>query len=208
MKRMVMYPFLLKRGFVAGLLLLSTGVEAVVVPAGRYEFRCHDPEGQIVIDLQTGRIEKTFRDSKPSDGQGSETISTVLIGCEGLAKGLSCIREGLDPLRGEEQTHEFPVSMRLRPGTSHIYDQEIRVAPFHRGASGRWATEIAVTPPPEYANPYTLYVEDRRGLVAIRFKSLVALVNHTRQVERRFDDVMCDAVPGQPFMAAGVRLMK
>lgn len=185
---------------------------AVGIPVGAatsaYEFRCTEPEGRLLIDPKVGLIEKRFRDRDDGTGRKNETISTIFVRCDYPMEGLFCVREGIDPLKGEEQTYVFSAPNALHAGTFRVEGYEFSAAPFHRGTSGRWATEIVVTPPPQFANPYTLYVEERRGLVGIRFHSLVAPVNHSRQVERRFDDVMCDAVAGRPMMFAGIRFVR
>ncbi len=188
-------------------LVLAPAFGAQAAGPDRYEFRCHAPEGRIVIDLATGLIKKSFPDDRSGGQADGTTITTVFIGSDELVKRRFSFREGWDPLHGKEQVHLFTFPTNLRVETYRDHDHEFRVRPFHRGAAGRWVTEIEVTPPIRDAHPYVLYVEDRRGLAAIRFKSLVALANRTRQVERRFDDLMCNAVSGQPMMGADVRLL-
>ncbi len=185
--------------------LLSIGVAAHA--DGLYRFNCGDRGSMLVNSYAGAAIGKVFHEAQPSDGKGFERLLTVPVRC-GTAS-LFCLREGIDPRMGLEQTHVFAFPKRLHAGEHYeVEGYAFSVGAFHRNASGLLATDIEVIPSRNLSGHYTLRVEDRHGLVGIRFESLIGPANVRRKAARHFGTVDCMANAKEPSLFSGVRLIE
>lgn len=187
-----------------GLLLAASPMARA---ASLFFFDCGDDGVMLINSIAGSGIGKGFTEAAPPDGKGSDRIRTVSIRCD--TASLYCLREGLDPDWGAEQTHVFAFPKRLHAGQR--YDVEgyaFRVGEFHRELSGRLSTEIAVVPMHGLSGPYILRVQDRRGLVGIRFESLAGWAGERREAERKIGVVDCTAKAEKPLLFEGVRLIE
>lgn len=72
----------------------------------------------------------------------------------GAARRALHVREGFDPLRGQEQAHVFAVPRQLHAESIYRAEQFIfRVGKFSRAPSGRLSVWIDVTPARELSDP-------------------------------------------------------
>ncbi len=183
---------------------LASGT-AMALPDGPYGFDCGD-KGSMLINPSAGTgISKAFPGVRPSEGEGFVRLFTVPVPCGDAS--LFCLREGIDPLSGNEQTHVFAFPRRMHGGERYEVDGYVfSVSELRRDRAGRMSVEIAVVPPRDLSGRYTLRVEDRRGLVGVRFESLAGPAGVRREVERRLGTVDCTADANRPGLFHGVRL--
>ncbi|MDH0863427.1 hypothetical protein [Mitsuaria sp. GD03876] len=184
-------------------LLALPAAACVAAPAdGVYAYPCDGHASLLMFNLKTGRIAKSI-----ADGDGRESVFTIPIPCDDELK--FCVREGFDPLRGAEQAHVFAVPRQLRAGATYRAGEfSFRVGAFSRSPSGRLSAWIDVTPARELSGPYALRVEDRRGVVEVRFDALSALANRDREAPRPVGALTCAIEPGKEALFSRIRFMK
>lgn len=185
--------------------MLAMGSTSMAATTGPVGYRCSDGGSLFISKIPGGGIHKSRTIVKADGSPSSIQMATIVIDCSEAR--MRCLREGFDPQQGVEQAHVFAVPKRIEPSSRYrAGDAEFDVGPFRRSRSGRLRTTITVAPT-ETSGAYDLEVEDRRGIVAVRFHELIAPRSSRRENEWRFDDATCAVDDREKGLFPDVRLM-
>lgn len=188
---------------VVALLLSSAG--SMAEPEGPVEFRCGDGGSLLISKIPGGGIYKSRKGVATDGSRRSIQMGTVVIECGDAS--MFCLREGVDPMLGGEQTHVLAVPRRIASASAYeASGSRFQVGPFRRVISGRMRTTITAAASAN-SGPYSLDVEDGRGIVAVRFHALISPVGSRRQLEWRFDDSTCAVDDDESGLFPDVRLI-